>query len=511
MHRMTQRNIPSWLVATMAAICATCMALPANAQMVRQADIDFEGSGFVTPAGMVPPSMYQSMYGAGVRQVGHESAYGGGYSDGVAYGDGGYYGESYCDCGNCDSAGGCDGMCGEGCGCGSGGGGCLGSCCGNLLEGGLLGKICASNDGMCCLSKLCFFCRGEGCTACQGLWNCAALAHCLLPYSEAGLCSQRWYDVSAEAVFLGHTSGGQSGVVTTDGIAGTPVLNLNDVNIGDSLEAGVRVSGSLIFGVASNLELTYLGGQEWSDEAIARPNPVDSPTLFSFISEFGTNPQDGFDDTDRSLVQSLQSSSDFHSGELNYRRRSVAACCRFQGSWLVGLRYVRFDNRLIYATRGEDNNTVNADLPRFFSSNDKVKNNLFGPQAGFDLWWNVIPGVNLGMGMKGAWVQNDVKRQMILTGNSLDPLATPGTVALNDTERYGTVIGELEATLIYRLTHSWSFRSSYYAIGMDDVAFGTVDGNVARDFITVSPIGEPAYHRNSLVVQGVSFGTEYMW
>ncbi len=71
--------------------------------------------------------------------------------------------------------------------------------------------------------------------------------------------------------------------------------------------------------------------------------------------------------------------------EWNYRRRSMGPYCRFQGSWLVGLRYVRFDNRLVYSARGENDNTVNADLPRFFSSNDKIKNNLFGPQAGFDL------------------------------------------------------------------------------------------------------------------------------
>lgn len=495
-----------------AAICATCMALPASAQMVRQADIDYEASGFVTPAGMVHPSMYQG----GVAQVGYGMASDGMASGGMygqempyiepmSYGEAGMYG-GYCDSGSCDSPGGCDGTCG------GGGGGCcgFGSCCG-LFEGGLLGKMSA-NDGMCGLRHICLFCRGDGCSACQGLSGCASLVKCLLPYSEAGLCAERWYDVSLEAVFLEHSNSGQSGVLTTDGVAGTPVLNLSDADIGSDLEAGIRISGSLIFGVASNMELTYMGGNEWSNQAVGLPNPVGNPTLYSFISEFGTNPQDtGFDDTDRSLVQALSTTSAFHSAEWNYRRRSMGPYCRFQGSWLVGLRYVRFDNRLIYACRGENDNTVNANLPRFFSSDDKVKNNLFGPQAGFDLWWNVVPGVNLGMGLKGAWVQNDAKRQMILTGNSLDPLATPGSIALRDTSREGTVLGEFEATLIYRLSHSWSFRSSYYAIGVDDVAYGTVDGQVARDFVTVNPVNDPIFYRDSLVVQGLSFGTEYMW
>lgn len=503
MHRMTQRNIPSWLVATMAAICAACLALPANAQMVRQADIDFEGSGFVTPAGMVHPSMYQG----GVMQVGYAS----GYGDPMMSGYGGS-----CDAGGCDGYGGCDGACGGGGlyggGCGPGGcGPCGCGSCGGPFQGGILGKLCA-NDGMCSLRHLCLFCRGAGCSACQGWGACfASCVDFLLPYSEGGLCAQRWYDVSVEGVFLGHSGGGASGVLTTDGVEGTPVLRLQDADPGDSMQGGVRVSAAMIFGVASNLELTYLGGQEWEDTAVGLPDPIGTPTLYSFISEFGTNPNDGFDDTDRSLVQTLESSTAFHSGEWNYRRRTMGPYCRFQGSWLVGLRYVRFDNRLIYSCLGENDNTVNANLPRFFSSNDKVKNNLFGPQAGFDLWWNVIPGVNFGFGMKGAWVQNDAKREMILTGNSLDPLATPGTIVVEDTRRNGTVIGELETTLIYRFTHSWSMRTSYYLLAIDDVAFGNVDGEVARAFVTVNPIQDPKFVRDSLVVQGVTFGAEYMW
>ncbi len=197
MHRMTQRNTTSLLVATMAAICATCMALPANAQMVRQADIDFEASGFVTPAGMVHPSMYQG----GVRQVGHpcrlrqspqptrapvsmlilvRTATGASSVAATAMRWGTVIPWRTAAAteirGYCDSPGGCDGSCD------GGSGGCLG-CCSTLLEGGLLGKLCA-NDSRCCLRHLCLFCRGGGCSACQGLKYCGAMASCLLPYGK---------------------------------------------------------------------------------------------------------------------------------------------------------------------------------------------------------------------------------------------------------------------------------------------------------------------------------------
>ncbi len=505
----------------MAAVCATFTALPATAQMVRHADMDLEASGFVMPAGGRAPSTFIG----GIKPVNHEAppgaGYGGGPGGGYATpgggyavpdsmypgpgsyggGGGGYYGGSYCDSGSCD--GGCDGMCDSG-----GGFGC------GLTDGGLLGKLCAK-DGMCGLRHLCFFCRGGGCACCQGISQVGHLAKCCLPYAEGGICAQRWYDFSAEALAFGHSYGGRGGVLTTQGIDGTPVMSLGDAKSGDTLEAGVRLSGSLIFGVASNLELTYMGGQEWSDSTSVLGALDDqgqpTPTLFSFISAFGTNPQDGFDDTDRSLTQSLRTTSRFHSGEWNYRRRTMGPYCRFQGSWLVGLRYFRFDSRLVYSALGEFDNTVNQNLPRFFSSNDKVKNNMFGPQAGFDMWWNVCAGVHLGFGMKGAWVQNDAKREMILTGNSLDPLATPGTVFLNDTDRYGTVVGEFETTFLWRFSHSWTCRTSYYAIAFDEVAFGTVDGVTARDFVTVNPIRNPRFDKGSLAVQGASWGLEYMW
>ena len=252
-----------------------------------------------------------------------------------------------------------------------------------------------------------------------------------------------------------------------------------------------------------------MGGIEWSSRADARDPGAG---LFSTISDFGTDPINGFDDTDRSIRQTVQTESEFHSAEINYRRRTMGPYCRFQGSWLIGLRYVRFQNGLQYSTLGENDNTVNANLPRFFSSDDEVKNNLFGPQAGFDLWWNASPGISLGIGSKLAWVQNDIDRRTIMRGNSLDPVATPGTVLFTDNDRDTTVLGDFEFKLAYKLSRSWTFRSAYYLMAADDIAFSSFDRETARDFITVNnPISAPQDQIGSLVVQGFSLGAEYLW
>ena len=495
MHRMTQpKTIHSVLAALALLICPNVASRPAAAQSpgVIHADMDYESSGYVIPAGMAPPSMYQG----GVMPVGFFNS-------------------------GCDSCGpGCDVGCDMGCdmGCGMA---CGGQRCGVLGCGGLIGKL--SNDpcdGMSNLRHLCLFCKGDGCSFCQSIgrgYLLGALASCG-PYTDQGICAQRWYDLSLEAVFLGHSGGGISGPLTTEGVApgvaGDPVppnivvLRREDPDAGDDLKAGVRLSGSIIWGPGGNLEATYIGGPEWNSTAsVQRPTPI----LFSFISDFGRDPIGGFDDTDRSIRQRAQSKSRFHTLEMNYRRRTVAPCCRFQGSWLVGLRYVRYDDRFIYSTLGEFDNAVNANLPRFFSSDDKLKNNLFGGQVGFDLWWNIHPGINLGFGAKGAWVQNEIRKQTTLTANSLNPVGTPGIRTVNETIRKGAILGEFEATMIYRLSHSLALRSSYYAMAINDIGFGTTDVSTIDSFINQTPTGQLPFLINSLTVQGVTIGAEYTW
>lgn len=519
----TPINAGPWLKAAISRLCMAAVAFAsvatvglttADAQMAGVAQADYQGSGFVTPAGMIPPDVYfNQMYPQGVMPVGYLSGgsacdagccgspgcSSGGCSSGGCSSGGGIFGADECD--DCESGGGILGKLGK-CGCGSRCKNCLGLGCLSCKFGG----SCLG----CGIGKKCLFCRGAGCSACS-LWNrgsCAAamapFLDFLKPHDAAGLCAMRWYDLSLEGVFLDHSIGGSGGVLTTQGVQGNPVLSLGDASV--DMEAGVRVSVATICGAGGNLEFSYMGGQTWNGRAaVSDPNAQ----LYSVISNFGV--LNGFDDTDQSLVQSIDLRSELHSGELNYRRRTVWPCCRFQGSWLVGLKYVRYDDRLLYSTEGEVNNTGGGNLPRFFSSNDKYKNNLFGGQAGFDFWWNIRPGVSLGYGAKGAWVQNDVDRSTILTGNSLGPGATPGSISVTDSDQDGTVMGEFEAKLVYRMTHSWTFRTAYYAMAIDDIAFGTVDAAGTRNVILsgANSVGPVQY--DSLVLQGFSVGGEFMW
>ena len=138
---------------------------------------------------------------------------------------------------------------------------------------------------------------------------------------------------------------------------------------------------------------------------------------------------------------------------------------------------------------------------------------MFGPQAGFDVWWNVIPGINFGFGMKGAWVHNEVDRRTVLRANSLGPLPEDGIAVIDSGSRDTTVIGELETKVVYRLSHSWSLRSSYYLVGIDNARFATVDLDTIRNFVDPlnNPAAEEIFGVRDLVIQGFTFGAEYIW
>lgn len=498
----------------LAACCALAVsdsAVAAPPSDPRSVEPDYAASGFVVPAGYTAP-VPSPMAGPGT------GPYGGVMQAGAPYGptpmysvaQTGFFG-SGCASGSCDSL--------EGCNCGSGGllGGYAGDCgpggCG-MGHGGLFGSDCGE-CGMSSWRHLCLFCQGSGCGVCQsiGRGHIAGLLVGLAPYTEAGIGAQRWYDVSAEALFLSMDTNAASRNITSDGIAGPIVLRTSDA-FNDDLEAGLRLSAAMIFGAGGNLELTYMGVNDFGGAAgVSR----DTPTLYSFMSNFGTAPPGGFDDTDESLFQGLRSESRFHSGELNYRRRWVGPYSRFQGSWLAGLRYVDLDDSLVYRTVGLNNDTIAADDLRFFEGRFKTSNSMTGFQIGGDLWWNIYPGINIGTGLKGAALGNVSKLHARVESNSIGPAGVNFPLGFEASDKNSNTawLTEFDVTAIYRLSYSWSLRSSYYLIDIRDVALSAD----ALNNSSLTALGgggaaaaiPPINSKYDATLQGFTFGAEYLW
>lgn len=510
-------------LAMLLAVTAPALATP---PIPSAADADYEASGFVTPAGRMPigsPGVMPAMY------AGHPPAMGGGVMPA------GFLTQQR----GCDCAGyGCNrctggpvgsGMMGGGPGgcppTGGAPGGCFGGSC--LTTGCFGGGYDAGCDGCgaCCstaspLQKVCGTITNtppiscligpQGCLTSLGIGP-GSLYQCLSnlrPFTEAGQCAPRWYDISAETVLLGRNgSAGSVGAISTLGIGGPTVLSLDDADL-SGLEAGLRISGALVLGPGGNIEATYMGSNRW--EGAATADSEGAPNLYSFISNFGTDPAGGFDDSDRSVRHGIRGQANFHSGEVNYRRRTVGPYCRYQGSWLLGLRYLRLDDTLLFTADGLVNNGGNLSTERFLDLGSQTSNDLFGVQAGGDLWWNMYPGINLGCTLKFGIMENDVNRSVFATGNSLGPGATQGTRAFDTGTSETTTFLEFNTALVYRISHSWAFRTSYYLLAVDEIA-GGFDQDLANDLLDGATPTSPVFDYGSMVLNGVTFGSEYTW
>jgi hypothetical protein len=349
----------------------------------------------------------------------------------------------------------------------------------------------------------------------------------LAPYNEGGQGSQRWFDFYAGTVGLSRTSdfGGfatpnrnrttgefaRSHLVSRNGVSGTPVLSTSDLNL-DKMRYGLELIGALQLGPGSNVEARYFGLNDWnvSKQAEIIPNTL-PPTLYSSYSQFGTDPVGGFDDTDRSFIHKISYNSELHNGEVNYRRRFASPFASAQGSWLAGVRYFDLDERFGFNAIGAVNNTFKFDELRFFNHETQTRNQLTGFQLGGDYWVNVAPGLQIGAESKGGIYGNHATVESQITANSI-----PGArEKLSDGRT--AYLGELVVSAVYRLSYSWSVKTSYNLLYVDNVALAPENYNT-RDLSNALGGGAFTLNRHPFIdtdgevlYQGWSIGGEYLW
>ncbi|QDV24714.1 BBP7 family outer membrane beta-barrel protein [Aureliella helgolandensis] len=446
-------------------------------------------------------------------------------------------------------AGRCDGSGCDTAGCGCGGGGAMGFCGGDHC-GGVCGGMCGGSGGL--MNRLgCGACGGAGCNACggglggglggdglgshgcllgRGLFGgrLAGLLGPLAPYSESGTGAQRYFDFYGGTIGLKRTSnvGGFQSYsrdvnlnfvpvtqVSVDSANINSVLNTSDLDL-DEMRFGLELIASLQVGVGSNVEARYFGLNSWEDNATLSVVGSGTPTLDSVFSQFGTVPAGGYDDTDNSFIHSIDYESAMHSGEVNFRRRFVAPVSWVQGSWLMGIRYFDLDERFGFHATGSQNNTFAADQLRFFDYNTSTRNEMTGFQVGSDLWVNVIPGLQVGVESKSGIFGNHAEVESIAVSNSI-----PGAREFLQTGETA-YLAELTASAVYRLSYSWSVKTSYNLLYVDNVAlapenmnvrgFGSSAGAVAGTFDAATR--EPFINTDGeAVYQGWSIGGEFLF
>ncbi len=372
-------------------------------------------------------------------------------------------------------------------------------------------------------------CGGQGCSQCGDGSGClfsgrlAGLLGPLAPYSEGGRGAQRWFDLYAGTIGLRRTSRfgnfatqlqdpttgefATSNILSATGISGPATLVSTDLSF-DRMRYGLELLANLQTGPGANLEARYFGLNDWQADRTVR---LTTPNLFSVFSLYGVSPAGGFDDTDRSFIHTMSYNSELHNGEVNYRRRWVGPFDWVQGSWLAGVRYFDLDERFGFSAVGSNTGVFVFDQLRFFNFDTVTRNQLTGFQLGGDLWVNVLPGVQFGAETKAGIFGNHAEVESQAFSNSV---AGAREFLQDGRTAYLT---ELTASLVYRMTYSWSIKGSYNLLYVDNVALAPENFNT-RDLSNAFGGGGFTINRfpfidtdGEVFYQGWSLGAEYLF
>ena len=385
---------------------------------------------------------------------------------------------SHAACDNCDSSD-CDTSCCSTSGCnGCGNSSLLGGLQAALNGGNLFGNGNACSNGACGLGSLFGGCNSCGIAGCDQF--CSGAGGCCLP---------RWFDAHAEWMYWTRDTS-ESLALSSRGVGGPIVLNTGNLDYEHS--SGYRVTGAYLVGPSTGIEATYYGGFNWQN-SLTRNSP--NQQLYSVFSDFGRTPQCGYPETGQGFQHSVAMSSDLNNGEVNVRRRFVGANCHAHSSLLVGVRYFRLREDLVY------NTLTNIPSNDYMDYQIKTDNDLVGVQTGGDFYICLTPRFKIGAEAKaGVYGTHSKQRTRIFT-SSPPRFESRGVSDV-------AFLGDAAAVLLYRVTPRMTLRGGYQILYVDGVATGVNNFNTADPFVTRSVF---INNDGEFFAHGANVGFEWTW
>ncbi len=357
---------------------------------------------------------------------------------------------------------------------------------------------------------------GSGCGS--GCGPLAGMLSWLAPYSETGCCAPHWFDVHAEAVFLRRDDDAPFREFTRVTAVGDAVIASDNLEF-DTLDPSLRITGVYQTGPGSNLEFTYFGLNESSEEASAYS--ADDALYAAFdnfsINEFGVPVPDAeIEQLHQAEYQRVNLDSDFDSLELNFRRRWMGPTCLVQGSWVIGVRYFDLQDQLrfySYANRDLDDPIAAGQEETGGEAwyNLKTRNYMTGAQLGGDVWMCLLPGLRVGLDGKMGIYGNNVKVDTFMEGvDPYDPDPDNRYRVFIGPEKLGndkvSFIGELQLLLTYQISHNFTLRGGYQMLFVEGVASAMDNFNP-----TITERVPSMVDGGSLFYDGFTAGAEWMW
>jgi len=354
-----------------------------------------------------------------------------------------------------------------------------------------------------------------------------------LPNTCPASATPTWY-ASAELLPLFRDESGDV-IFQRDGTTGLNAITAGEFD--SEFNAGGRFVLGRSLGDWYRLEASYVGSYEWDDTIVVRnTDPITDPAqggignLYSPFSNFGSpldangNPS-GITDFDYNLFASTGFSSKMENVEinlrrrvrlltdLNLRRRSIynqgepyVFQKRAELSFLVGVRYMKLEERLAYLTR--------SNIPAGSANVVDVgaDNDMIGAQLGLLSQFLVLPRTWVDFEIKGVLFQNrvDVRSSYLNTNNGGGNFQFTGA----DQRDRTAYLGELSLMFNHQFTRTITFRAGYTAMWVSQLALASqnmppVVQNPSNQNIRVGPV--LANHTGDLVYHGPSLGLVFAY
>ncbi len=343
----------------------------------------------------------------------------------------------------------------------------------------------------------------EGCSAMGGAYG-DPMAVDFSGYTEDQI-GPHYFDVAVDTVFLTPDSllGAEIPAFTSYGIglAVGQTINpfLDPSGQDEDYQAGWRVAMRYDLGALSVLEATYTGiyDLDFRQSVVSTQVGTMMPNqLFSIFSQYGFNPAGFINEFDQAQVHNLEYDSDLQSTEISYRRYWVGNNPRVSGTYLLGARYVRMTEDLVFSAEALNGSG--------FLGTDS-ENDLVGFQFGGDGWIGVRQGLRFGCEGKAGVYNNRFKFNSNSNVTSVSSVLQPA-----EDGNQVAFVAEGGASFVADILPSWSVRGGYQVMYINElVLVGNNFSSAQFASVPVTPAalatgGHALYH-------GFHAGLEYVW
>ncbi len=306
-----------------------------------------------------------------------------------------------------------------------------------------------------------------------------------------------YFDVSADVVYLRpENSFSDVASFSSVGVGAAAPKFLDPTGQAENYDPGWRIAARLDLGPLSLIEATYMGLYDFGFTQQVRsvdvaPGGLDNQ-LFSIFDNFGLGVQ--IPEISQGSAHRLDYESDLQSTEISYRHYWVGVNPRITGTYLLGFRYLRMTEDLVFSSQA---------LGGTANINWRSENDLLGFQLGGDGWLGLRQGLRVGLEGKAGVYNNRFKFNN--TGN-FSGATTDYTVPYEGNQI--AFIAEGGASVVADILPSISIRGGYQVLYASSLV--TVGDNIGSTLPSSSAPPALATQGDALY-HGFHAGIEYVW